>query len=194
MEELWIFEGNRKRRAENHICVCGLPFLVRIGSKAKFCSKNCAAKSRISQTQKQCANCGETIFRAISKLNNSKSGFYFCNRQCKEKAQSIDGNCLEIRPSHYGATLQNYRKIMKDALSKGCSACGIKQSFKLTIHHIDGDRQNNLPSNLEVVCWNCHSVRHLRLTNGEWVYDPKSLTPLQDVKEFDELIRWVIGT
>ena len=42
-----------------------------------------------------------------------------------------------------------------------CDKCGISKWFgediKLEIHHIDGDKNNNLIDNLQILCPNCHS-------------------------------------
>ena len=34
------------------------------------------------------------------------------------------------------------------------------QLYKLTVHHIDHDRYNNNPSNLETLCRLCHNEEH----------------------------------
>ena len=40
------------------------------------------------------------------------------------------------------------------------------------VHHVDGNRDNNVTNNLEVVCHNCHIKRHLKKVGDEWSYDP----------------------
>jgi len=50
------------------------------------------------------------------------------------------------------------------------------------VHHVDGDQDNNNPSNLEIVCANCHVRRHLSINvNGDWVYNPHALTPREQL-------------
>jgi len=102
MEQLFIIESGIKRKAEKHNCsYCDKEFLRRISKKTKkYCSDDC--RKLANKIELICDNCGKKIFKTTSKLKNSKHGFYFCNRECKEKAQSFKGNCPEIRPSHYG--------------------------------------------------------------------------------------------
>jgi hypothetical protein len=55
--------------------------------------------------------------------------------------------------------------------------CGDRRKYLLCVHHKDGDTENNIADNLEIVCWNCHIKRHLKLVNKEWVYCSSALTP-----------------
>jgi hypothetical protein len=52
-----------------------------------------------------------------------------------------------------------FRKITKD---KKCSICDIEewmgQSVPLVVDHIDGNHNNNLPSNFRFVCCNCDAL------------------------------------
>jgi hypothetical protein len=52
--------------------------------------------------------------------------------------------------------------LIKEA-NFSCSACGFNKSREdgrsiLEIHHIDGNHQNNVRSNLKVLCPNCHAM------------------------------------
>ena len=177
MEKLWIIECGVRRRAEKHNCEnCNKEFLRRTCKKAKkYCSVECKKLKILSKRiELICSYCKKIIYKSPSKLKNSKHGFYFCNRQCKEKAQSLKGNCSQIRPSHYGSSNRN---IIKKTLKPHCVDCKEDRKFLLNIHHIDGDRQNNIKENLEIVCGNCHIKRHLYLKDGIWSYWGKMLTP-----------------
>lgn len=62
-----------------------------------------------------------------------------------------------------------------------CCRCGITewmgQPAPLELHHIDGDSDNNLPDNLEILCSNCHAqtTNHRRKKNsGRRVKKPKT--------------------
>lgn len=46
-----------------------------------------------------------------------------------------------------------------------CSRCGFLPEYEaqLHLHHIDGDKQNNDPSNWEIVCSNCHVALHVEM-------------------------------
>jgi hypothetical protein len=41
-----------------------------------------------------------------------------------------------------------------------CAICGLRGISVLTIHHIDGNRGNNVYENLIVLCHNCHHRHH----------------------------------
>lgn len=51
-----------------------------------------------------------------------------------------------------------------------CEECGSKNEYdaggylvkkrRLTVHHVDGNRFNNDPSNLQTLCRKCHDKKH----------------------------------
>jgi len=45
-----------------------------------------------------------------------------------------------------------------------CEGCGLSEWREVVIpielHHVDGDRTNNDPSNLQLLCCNCHALTH----------------------------------
>jgi hypothetical protein len=41
-----------------------------------------------------------------------------------------------------------------------CALCGFRGSYALTVHHIDGDHDNNAYDNRIVLCRNCHNAYH----------------------------------
>jgi ArsR family transcriptional regulator len=47
-------------------------------------------------------------------------------------------------------------------LADDCDRCSFKpeHSSQLEIHHLDSDRSNNEPSNLQTLCANCHALVH----------------------------------
>jgi hypothetical protein len=85
-------------------------------------------------------------------------------------------------PSHYGDVASDYRKTMEAEKKNGCK-CGEKRPYVLLVHHIDGNDQNNVKENLEIVCANCHMIRHLKLVDGVWCYCTLSLTPRDKIEE-----------
>ncbi len=177
---LWIVEKDGKRRqAENRNClVCNEEFLARKNSKKKYCSHECGCKSRQNKINLECAYCKKNYTTTPSKFTNSKSGFHFCSRRCKDNAQCL-GGIQEIMPAHYGSLDSSFagRRYLNNSENKVCEDCGNKKRYLLTVHHKDGNNKNNVDSNFEILCWNCHIKRHLKFVDGEWIYCTKSLTP-----------------
>lgn len=132
-------------------------------------------KNRISVT---CAFCGKNFEKSPSKLKNSKSGLYFCDKNCKCSAQRI-GGIKEIMPSHYGTMTKglSLKDVNRFNLEIKCIDCGELKEYLLCLHHMDGIRSNNDVNNLEIVCYNCHVKRHLTFKDNKWVVSFNSLTP-----------------
>lgn len=121
------------------------------------CSPQCLSILKGNRILLKCANCGERFSRSKSKLNNSRSGLYFCSRACKDVGQTY---IPEIQPDHYG-TGENYRKVALSNYGEKCSRCGYSENIvALEVHHKDRNRNNNDLSNLEVLCSNCHKIEH----------------------------------
>lgn len=105
--------------------------------------------------------CNKIIRRNKSKLLNSKSGIYFCSRECKDKGQSLEFGLKEIWPNHYGLSdgHNDYRDRALRKYGAVCNDCGYNLSKKmLDVHHIDSNRSNNEIGNLRVLCVWCHAM------------------------------------
>lgn len=128
-------------------------------------------KNKEKQTELQCAYCGKKFFRANSKLENSKSGLYFCCREHKDLAQKINSGeqFNSIRPEHYGIGINNYRQKAFQEYPHQCAICGWNEDEDvLQVHHIDENRQNGNLNNLIILCPNCHqklTIHKYKLVN-----------------------------
>lgn len=117
-----------------------------------------------SRVELKCAYCGETFIRAKSKLENSKSGLYFCCREHKDLAQRLGSGSQfdNLRPDHYGiitsASSEAYRNLAFRHYPHKCAVCGYNEEPRiLQVHHKDSNRSNNDVSNLCILCPNCHA-------------------------------------
>lgn len=198
MSDIIFIESGRKRKGEACVCEqCGSEFIRRKvetranGKKQKYCSIKCSGLSQRNRVEVKCHECSKEFERPLNKVVNSKNGFYFCSRECKDKAQRVEGSCPEIQPEHYKDGSSAYRELMKEELKIGCK-CGIKIPALLKIHHKDGNRKNREKDNLEVVCINCHAIRHLRFSErlNEWILDYKYITPVYVV---DSMMKEIKG-
>ena len=141
----------------------------------KFCSIKCNGKYKSEHTIKKtsnviCANCDKSFYKSKSRLQNSKSGLFFCCRACKDHAQKI-GGLSEIQPPHYGSSngLNGYRKLAFDSYENKCMDCGYNQYIEvLQVHHIDYNHDNNKINNLIILCPTCHYTRHFISKIGYW--------------------------
>ncbi len=140
----------------------------------KECHKILQRKGKIIK----CALCNRDFYKPRCKMNSKccKSGFYFCSKKCKGDAQTMPNKFAAMIPSHYNNCKRRYREKAFRELKNECNKCSENRKFILTVHHMDGDRTNSRLKNLEILCFNCHVTKHLRLLNGEYVYDPKVLT------------------
>ena len=75
----------------------------------------------------------------------------------------------------------NYRKIAFSAYDPLCAHCGFGIPAVLEVAHIDGNRQNNDPTNLVVLCPNCHKMHDLDLISTETIIQ---------MRDRPKIVRW----
>ena len=136
--------GAEYRRASRHLGE----------TSTKFCSQRCKGMS--SRIKSKCGHCNTEFYVEPSRAKASKSGIVFCSRKCKDLGQKY---IQEIWPEHYFSS-KEYRKLAFNKLPNHCNRCGFSVLEALEVHHIDRDRKNNLISNLEILCANCHTIEH----------------------------------
>jgi Zn ribbon nucleic-acid-binding protein len=107
------YENVRRASRAHHIC----PYCKEEDIKARY---------QDSRTEVECAYCGIKFFKKNSKLENSKSGLYFCCREHKDLAQRVDSGekFNELRPAHYGTGLSHYRERAFAEYEHKCAVCG----------------------------------------------------------------------
>lgn len=134
-----------------------------------FCSQSCSAtffnKKRATDrriTAKKCS-CGNLIMRGARK---------FCSHKCEQKSinsQKISDWLAGLYIGYSGKmfSIRSFiRKYLIREAGNQCSKCGwnkihsVTNKCPLEINHIDGNPLNERPSNLEVLCPNCHSLTY----------------------------------
>ncbi len=128
--------------------------------KAKYCSLACSharyAAMRPIEINVPCLNgCGKLI----------SSRKKYCSCTCQQDYQ-FKIRCLELEAGRYRVVSSNklIRRYLVLKFGERCFRCGWDKRHALTgrvpveVEHIDGDWQNNLLSNLTLLCPNCHSL------------------------------------
>lgn len=88
----------------------------------------------------------------------------------KDRVNGMTNICGDLHPNYKAEihTLEylaetRYVQFLKQYQDVSvCSKCGRKKEdgYKIQVHHIDEDRSNFLPSNLEPLCVHCHMLHH----------------------------------
>jgi hypothetical protein len=152
--------GRRRGFCKVKCDACGKDFWKAkrfLKSKKQFCSPMCRAEGSCNKIKVKCSCCGKEFGKRPSSLINSKSGLYFCSRECKDKAQTLDVGILKIE--HYKDGEWAYSRRARVEYGEKCAHCGYHEHTEgLEVHHIDGNRKNNKLSNLIVLCALCHRL------------------------------------
>ena len=122
-----------------------------------FCNSSCACSYNNNKRLNKliCLNC-KNSFTGYS--NESK----FCSKKCETKFKEKQ-SILDIESDNLVSS-DSLRKYLMSKQNEKCSRCGWKERNKtsntvcLDLHHKDGDSRNNILSNVELICPNCHSL------------------------------------
>lgn len=103
---------------------------------------------RVAEEQKSCSTCGAHMYRKrfgdrledLSAYRRRK----FCSLSCANTRQEL--------------TKHGYSWRARKHLKISCEACGNARS--LEAHHIDQDKKNNDPENIQTLCSPCHDFWH----------------------------------
>lgn len=136
-------------------------------SKNNFCSKECQGEYKTISSTKEttCGHCGKDIVKFKREIEESKSGKVFCNSSC---SASYNGKLfIEDKAKNWQGGFYSYRTRALKEYGLVCNNCGFKEVPEvLQVHHIDRNRDNNILSNLEVLCPTCHNIDHFNNKDG----------------------------
>lgn len=96
----------------------------------------------------------DTLRKYLKKLNID-----YCGKKCTYKLESYLNNEVKIN-----ASLLRKKLIEYGIKKEECEMCGLNEwmnhKIPLELHHKNGNHNDNNLSNLEILCSNCHSVKH----------------------------------
>lgn len=150
---------------------CKAKFKPSSNSAGKYCSRSCAAIVNNAKNPKRirtsalynCLGCDKKLIK--------KSQKRYCSQECmsKSKKQQIINKWISGEydgSTRYGFLSQTIRDYLIEINDNKCSKSecrwGIPNPYSkkviLTIDHKDGNSNNNQFGNIELLCYNCHTL------------------------------------
>jgi hypothetical protein len=172
-------KGSKPRKKAEVTCeFCGLVFYPMSGAKNRFCSKKChdgwQARNAITRA---CEVCGAEFRLAVSTAAES------AGRWCSQKCAAIGRTVRHAGRWHNGRpvtmTPQGYMKVYEPDHPAAKSGRVLEHRLvaeqilgrPLTadeqVHHVNGDRADNRPENLEVLSATDHTKRTMLDTEAK---------------------------
>ncbi len=142
---------------------CGTPiqrFPSELRGKYIFCSTSCSAKfyNRERVIIKECLGC----HRPYHPLRGSR-GIY-CSNKCKSTHKRLLIYKAIEEGTYQALTSSLLRKYLIEKRGNKCEICGwntihpITGNCPIQVDHRDGNGKNNHPTNIRLLCPNCHSL------------------------------------
>lgn len=153
---------------ETKICLsCGKEFKCFKSENRKFCCRGCSAtyNNKLKGKKNKCLFCGNEI----------SSRKQYCDIKCHHKYnKKITYEKIEYGDISFDHRM--YKNYLIDKYGEKCMKCGWNErnetsgKIPIELEHIDGNSENNLLSNLKLLCPNCHSLtptyKALNIGNG----------------------------
>lgn len=114
----------------------------------KYCSNACKYMSqKIAAPYIDCKQCGESFALSKQVSGGWNYNVKYCSKECVNNSQRKEGWCTDKNGYKYatfnGKSMFEHRLIMEGIM-------GRKLTAQETVHHINGDRMDNRPINLEL--------------------------------------------
>ena len=103
-----------------------------------------------------CLHCGTENTWGRSKTNK------YCDNKCQGLFKWANETVGRVERGEVPDGSPALKKYLIEKFGEKCSECGQEGSWNnkplvLQLDHIDGDSDNNFPSNIRLICPNCHS-------------------------------------
>lgn len=106
-----------------------------------------------------CYVCGKSTYKNQKQLNGSKSGLFFCSKNCQ--TQWRNQVFVGVKHANWIDGAHSYRSVLgRNKIKEACTLCGTLDKRILAVHHLDRDHKNNSVANLAWLCHNCHFLVH----------------------------------
>ena len=105
-----------------------------------------------------CAHCG-----AVNKFKGYSYTNKYCDNKCQKAYESKERTRQWLEEGNDWKTQvpQWAKRYLAEQRGYACECCNISEwngkNIVLEVDHIDGHHENNVPSNLRLICPNCHS-------------------------------------
>lgn len=162
----------RRPRTKLKCAACHKSFLkythhYLIAKKAKqpnfYCSPKCKNEAQKTGERIRCHTCSKLVWKTLSQKKRSKSGKHFCSKHCATIFVNSYYKTGERHPNYDKGT-GSYRRLALRHYEQKCALCVYNNIKVLQVHHIDGNRTNNKPNNLVILCPTHHQEIALGVT------------------------------
>ena len=165
---------------------------------AKYCSRDCSDKSKVSDKESSCSECGTMFHRKPSHRNKNYKLGMFCSITCSAKFLSIaylgennpnnrnrltDHDGYRIYSPQASTVLTGKKVKIHTAVAR--EILGVKTIPKgFHVHHRDCDVMNNNPENLAMLSVSDHVWLHKQFGSASlWAYSREKVS-------LDSLVSW----